>query len=618
MRLTSLLILTLVLAAPAWAQPQARISDVQGRSHRSPLEGDSVTLTGIVTSAARDSSSGYDLITLQSAPSDEDGSAATSEAVFVRLDDGPAVSPGDVLRVAGRVKEYNPGGMDTNLRFTTLMASGPGEVLDQRALPRPVLLGAGGRAIPSATIDDDSQGHLARSPGAFDPAADALDFFESLEGMRVAIPDALAVDATNRYGELVLLPDEGVASESLSGLALVLAEGDYNPERVMVQRGRWKDGEQRVPSVDAGARFDAPFVGVMSYGYGNYKVLLTEPAPEPVGATPSPVAVGAVPEGHARIVSYNVENLAPSSAAEKFAALGRHIAKDLGAPDLVALQEIQDDSGPNDDGVTSGAATLAALVDAIDAAGGPAYEAVEIPPENGADGGQPGGNIRVAFLVRTDGAMDAVRKPGGGPRVPVAIMGAAGGAPSLSHSPGRLAPDDSAWRGGRVPLVLELELAGESLFVVSCHLKSKGGDTPLFGIVQPFERPSEGLRGRQAQVLADFVSRLTERDPAARVVVLGDLNDFQFSEPVRTLVSEGGLHNLTDRLPAAERWTYIYQGNAQALDHVLVSPGFAAAAGGLERLDYAVAHLNAASASGASDHDPCVLTFPIPGRDGTR
>jgi predicted extracellular nuclease len=618
MRLPYLLIMISALAVPAWAQPQARISDVQGRSHTSPLAGDSVTLTGIVTSVARDSTSGFDLITLQSAPSDEDASAATSEALFVRLDDGPAVSTGDLLRVGGRIKEYNPGGVDTNLRFTTLMASGPGEVLDQRALPRAVVLGKAGRSVPAATIDDDTRGHLARYPGEFDPDHDALDFFESLEGMRVAVPDALAVDSTNRYGELVLLPDGGTASESLSGPALVLSAGDYNPERVMVQRGRWKDGESRVPDVDTGARFDAPFVGVMSYGYGNFKVLLTEPAPAPAGAVEPFASIGAVPEGHARIASYNVENLSPSSAPAKFAVLGRHIAQDLGAPDLVALQEIQDDSGPVDDGVTSGAATLAALVEAIDAAGGPAYEALEIPPEDGADGGQPGGNIRVAFLVRTDGALEAVRRPGGGPKVAVDLTGVAAGAPALSHSPGRLAPDDTAWRGGRVPLVLELAFAGEPLFVVSCHLKSKGGDTPLFGMVQPFERPSEELRGRQAQVLADFVRRLTESDPSARVVVLGDLNDFQFSEPVRTLISEGGLHNLTDELPAGERWTYIYQGNAQALDHVLVSPGFAEAVGGLDRLGYGVAHLNTAFTTGASDHDPCVLTFPVPGRDGTR
>ena len=49
-----------------------------------------------------------------------------------------------------------------------------------------------------------------------------------------------------------------------------------------------------------------------------------------------------------------------------------------------------------------------------------------------------------------------------------------------------------------------------------------------------------------------------------------------------------------------------------------MSPGFLEAVGGAQRLDYAVAHLNAARFDGASDHDPCVLTFPIPGSEQGR
>lgn len=75
-----------------------------------------------------------------------------------------------------------------------------------------------------------------------------------------------------------------------------------------------------------------------------------------------------------------------------------HIVNFLKTPDLMFIQEIQDDSGSTDDGTVSANVTLQNLVNAISAAGGGDYSFVNIPPVNGQDGGQPGGNIRVAYL----------------------------------------------------------------------------------------------------------------------------------------------------------------------------------------------------------------------------
>ena len=105
-------------------------------------------------------------------------------------------------------------------------------------------------------------------------------------------------------------------------------------------------------------------------------------------------------------------------------------------------------------------------------------------------------------------------------------------------------------------------------------------------------------------MLNAWVRRLLDVDPRARVVVLGDLNDFEFSETVRVLEEGdevGGSRELTDVLPAAaERYTYVFQGNAQVLDHILVSPSL------LEetRPDLDVVHINAEFFDQASDHDP--------------
>ena len=85
--------------------------------------------------------------------------------------------------------------------------------------------------------------------------------------------------------------------------------------------------------------------------------------------------------------------------------IGNHIANFLNSPDIVFLQEIQDNSGPTDDGTVIANVTLTNLANAIQQAGNAseAYSFVEIAPVNDQDGGEPGGNIRVAYLyVFTD------------------------------------------------------------------------------------------------------------------------------------------------------------------------------------------------------------------------
>ena len=88
--------------------------------------------------------------------------------------------------------------------------------------------------------------------------------------------------------------------------------------------------------------------------------------------------------------------MAPNSA--HVPAVANHIAKYLNMPDIVFVQEIQDDSGPTDDGVVSANLTLTTLVNAIEKESGILYSFVDIAPVDKQDGGQPGGNIRQAYL----------------------------------------------------------------------------------------------------------------------------------------------------------------------------------------------------------------------------
>lgn len=62
------------------------------------------------------------------------------------------------------------------------------------------------------------------------------------------------------------------------------------------------------------------------------------------------------------------------------------------------LQEIQDNSGPTDDGIVDATVTLNTLISAIANISNVTYSFATINPVDGQDGGQPGGNIRTAYL----------------------------------------------------------------------------------------------------------------------------------------------------------------------------------------------------------------------------
>ena len=96
-------------------------------------------------------------------------------------------------------------------------------------------------------------------------------------------------------------------------------------------------------------------------------------------------------------------------------------------------------------------------------------------------------------------------------------------------------------------------------------------------------------------------------DPKARIVVLGDLNDFEFSQTADLLVGSGStaLVDLPRTLPVRQRYSYVFQGNSQVLDQIMVSPSIRRDCG----LDYDSVHINSEFHDQISDHDPQVLRF---------
>jgi predicted extracellular nuclease len=569
--------------------PPDEIHEIQGAAHRSPLEGETVSrVAGIVTAKV---SNGFFM-----EDPDGDADAATSEGLFVFTSSAPVVQVGDSIEVSGLVTEFRPGGSSsTNLTQTEIVSPTITVISTGNALPGPTVIGLGGRIPPAEVIDDDATGSVETS-GSFDAATDGIDFYESLESMLVRVNDAVAVGPTNAFGEIPVVGDNGAfAGVRTARGGVVIRPDDFNPERIQLD-----DRILPVPTVNVADRFTSPIVGVLDYSFGNFKLDVTQGVSTASGGLEREVT--ATPrDQEIAIATFNVENLDPGDGPA-FAELAGLIVHNLQAPDLIGIEEVQDNDGPTNSGTTDASLTWEMLIAAIQAAGGPVYDYRQIDPLDNEDGGQPGGNIRVGFLFRSDRGLEFVDRPGGDATTATAPVSHPSGI-QLTLSPGRVNPQHPAFEETRKSLAGEFRVRGRKLIAIVNHFSSKGGDQPLFGRFQPPTRFTEVARHQQAQVVNDFVDEVLAADPNANVVVLGDINDFEFSETV-DILKGGVLVNLMDSLPKGERYSYVFEGNSQVLDQTLVSQSMA----GLP-FTYDVVHVNSEFADQASDHEPQVARF---------
>lgn len=593
--LTSTLLLTSASAAPSdpASASDVRVHDIQGATRTSPLAGTEVRdVPGVVTGVRTEGSRGF---WLQDEEGDDD--PATSEGVFVYTgSDAPEVSVGDAVRVSGTVTEYYPGGEDSGNQSLTQITDPEVTVVSSgNDLPEPVLLDA--RSIPRAYAPEgDQDGGIEERQ--LRPRAYALDLYESLEGMNVKVHDSRVVGPSTSYGELwvTVKPHE---NPSARGGTVYGSYKDQNSGRLKIE-SLLDTEEHPFPTADTGDRLTGKTEGPLDYDeFGGYHLVARELGEVKPGGL-KPERTRPQRTGELAIATYNVENLHPGNDQEKFDRLAEGITRNLAAPDIVALEEIQDNDGPEDDGEVAADKTLDKLVEAIVSAGGPRYEWRGVDPEDKQDGGEPGGNIRTAFLFNPE-RVKAEDRPGGDATTPAEVRRKNGKA-ALTLSPGRVDPANSAWKDSRKPLAAEFAFQGKPVIVVANHFSSKGGDEPLHGRFQPPNRVSETQRHAQAKSVNSFVKDVLEVERKARVVVLGDINDFEFSDTTKALTAGGALRSTAYSLPRNERYTYVFQGNAQILDQTLVSPG-------IRRYDYDIVHTGAEFADQVSDHDPQVLRF---------
>ncbi|MCM1972729.1 endonuclease/exonuclease/phosphatase family protein [Streptomyces sp. G1] len=582
------------LTSPAHAD-SVRIHDIQGTTRISPYAGQQVTdVTGVVTGIRTyGSSRGF---WIQDPNPDAD--PATSEGVFVFTSSTPkGVAVGDLVSVSGTVSEFVPGGTSSGNQSLTEITK-PTFTVVSSGNPVPAATVINARSVPNAYVPDgDTAAGNSINALPLRPSKYALDRYESLEGMTVQVSDTRVVGATDPYTELwvTVKPRE---HDNRRGGTVYGSYDAQNTGRLQIQSlGSTAD----FPKANVGDTLTGTTSGPLDYNqFGGYTLVASQ-----LGTLKSGDLKRETTErqrrGELAVATYNVENLDPSDAT--FDAHAAAIVNNLRSPDIVSLEEIQDNTGSKNDGVVAADQTVGKLIDAVVAAGGPRYDWRAVDPADNTDGGEPGGNIRQVFLFNPE-RVSFTDRAGGDATTAVGVEKVRGKA-ALTVSPGRIDPTDEAFASSRKPLVGEFVFRGRTVIVIANHFNSKGGDHSLTSQYQPVARSSETQRHQQATLVNSFVKDVLATEKNARVIALGDINDFEFSGTARILESGGALWSAVKSLPKSERYSYVYQGNSQVLDQILVSPSIRRGCD----LEYDSVHINAEFNDQISDHDPQVLRF---------
>ncbi|KAK7681573.1 hypothetical protein QCA50_015306 [Cerrena zonata] len=597
------------------------ITDIQGPAWVSPLTGQTVqNVTGIVT--AKTSSGFY----IQGTPSDD---IRISHGLFVFSTSTTVlgrVAVGDEISLTGRVSEFRSSTRPDDLTATELTSPASIVVISSNNTVAPIVLGAD-RSPPTqqlSALDVGTDGFLSAPNNqsridtvnaTLQPDQFGMDFWSSLEGQLVTVRNPVAINFENSFGEFWVHGDWPVTGKNgRGGLTITFGPDgvpDSNPETVII--GVPVDGTKN-PKTSVGKTFQ-DITGVVQYQFGFYYILpLTAPivvsTPDPT--IPATTLVSSNDSCTLTVGDYNVENMTPTGATH-IADVAGHIANFLFSPDFMFVQEIQDNSGVTDDGVVDANVTLTNLSNAIAKAANSStpYSFIEVVPVNDQDGGQPGGNIRQAYLFNSEKVKLVSGPPAGGSLDATEPIVGSDGKVTLTFNPGRIDPTNAAWQSSRKPLVAAWETtSGARFFTVNVHLVSKGGSSSTQGNSRPPVNLPVDQRTSQVEAVATFVKSLLELDPQASIIIAGDFNEYLQTRSV--FAPFGGIVSELDEISGidpVERYTYVFDQNTEQLDHIFVSNAIAERGTKVEHV-----HVNnwAPSFSArVSDHDPSVALLKV-------
>lgn len=574
------LVAFLAFAGDVSAQKNRLIGDVQGTKFVSPYYGETARITGIVTARLRN---GFYVQT----PDDKvDADPNTSEGIFVFTSSEPPgeATVGNLVSVTGIIDEFRPKADEQSLPTTQLkMRKGQDFIqVDQKAqpLPKPIVL----------TVKD------------FLP--NTIDELEKYESMRVTVPELTVVAPTNGsvdeatgtsksdgvfYGVVkgLMRPFREVGFEQYDWLTMDPKEKDRlrkqmpkvvtydsNPERLLIESA----AQLGAQPIDVTSKAEIKgLVGVVGYKYRAYTIQIDPDNKPTISGLVAAKALPAPSDQQFSIAGMNLERFMddiddpavkePLISTEGFQRRLKKVSlavrSYLQTPDIIGVVEMEN------------LTVLKQLADHInkdaEAAGkpNPKYEAYLI------DGNDIGG-IDSGFLVKSS-------------RVQVLETKQFGKDEKFQNPTTK----NEMFLNDRPPILLRAVVKDEKqgknveVTVIANHLKS------LRGYNDPKDAPMVRMKKRlQAEFLAKLVAERLKANPDERIALVGDFNAYQFNDGILDVIGtikgtpagadvvenpspdllDPDLTNLVDVIKPLDKYSYSFSGNAQVLDHFIVSP----------------------------------------------
>ncbi|HSK73239.1 MAG TPA: hypothetical protein VK892_16185 [Pyrinomonadaceae bacterium] len=562
-----------------FAQRDRAINEVQGDKNVSPFEGQTARLTGIVTARLK---TGFFIQT----PDDKvDNNPNTSEGIYVytRTEPTGEAAIGNLVSVTGTIEEFRPKSEPLSLPITELSMFKDRDIIKVESknnpLPKPVILSFA------------------------DFASDVIDALEKYEGMRVQVAEMTVVAPTNGrvdiktsssqsngifYGVLkgiprpfrepgieiydyILLQDKD--KEKLKKSYPKIPVFDNNPERLRIESA----AQLGAQTIDVPAYAEIKnLTGVLHYAYRAYAVLVDVDSKHSVSNLVKAEPLPATNERQFSVAGMNLENffddeddpaikedLVTTEAFERrMKKISLAIRDYLKNPDVIGIVEAENLAALkrlakriNDDAVAAGKPN-------------PQYEAFLVD-------GNDGRGIDNGLLVKTA-------------RVKVLETKQLGKDDKYKHPEKK----DDVYLNDRPPLMLRASIEDSKtgqpfeFMVVVNHLKS------FLGYDDPKQQDNVRLKKRlQAEFLAKFVQERQKANPNERIILLGDFNAYQFNDgivdQIGTIIGKPAgkeevmnpsedfvnpdMINLVNVIKADQRYSYVFDGNAQVLDHIIIS-----------------------------------------------
>ncbi|MCO4794250.1 MAG: 5'-nucleotidase C-terminal domain-containing protein [Bacteriovoracaceae bacterium] len=599
------------------------IPNIQGALHRTPFLGYSTKTKGIVTAfGKRDRFPGGIDVYIQDPKGD--GRVETSDAIHIfSRDESISLELGDEIEISGIIyEEMTTTGMGRT-SIQEVDANSIKVLSKGNSLPTPVVLGVKGRKIPDHDVST-WRGDLNFKP--FLTMTDGIDFWESLEGMRISINDALILGfrggqeefealRPKDYLNLYITADGNepkIRTTTVGGLMIDPIAGDFNPEIIQIASNHLSKGIRTETFYNVGEVIKGEITGVLSYEkniFGGGELSLITPEPQKpltdfagrgnVELIDREVTPFVGDEDHLTVATFNVENL-NSTQKDRMKQMGRVVSETLKCPDIVNLVEIQDNNGEDFTGGSVANLTLERFIENTPCPGVD-YKPLNIDPVNHNEGGVPGGNIRVSMIYNANRVGFSPR----GDQGPLVHAGLAPGV-GLKNNPGRVFPRSDEFKGTRKSIISQFTFKGENVYVIGNHFNSKLGDTSAWSNKQPVKLGSEERRSKLAKMINKFVQEILRAEPNANVLVIGDFNAYIVENPMKILEGRElkNLMTFGDLLAPEKRYTTNYNGNSQALDYIFASEALLN-----KEPELSVPHINSDYMGRLSDHDPLVARF---------